>query len=179
MIAFDFTNLHTRQANIRSTSSARVGLRRVTTVSADSATMPVSRVCTSRPPVTLRYSSSPGGVLLRSPSTNTRTLGLLDNTRAASADTDGAASTSTNCRSTMAEAVVASNSRLNAMIPPNADVGSVRYARSYASRGVAATDTPHGLACFTITHAASANWRTHSIAVSASAMLLNDRSLPC
>jgi len=36
--------------------------------------------------------------------------------------------------------------------------------------------TPQGFACFTMTHAGLFEWRTHSIAVSASAMLLNDRS---
>ena len=39
--------------------------------------------------------------------------------------------------------------------------------------------TPQGLACLTITQAGATNCRTHSIAVSASAMLLNDSSLPC
>ena len=46
------------------------------------------------------------------------------------ADTAGAAMTSTNCRPTIAEAVASSSSRLNAMMPPKAEVGSVRYARS-------------------------------------------------
>ena len=38
--------------------------------------------------------------------------------------------TSTNWRSTMAAAVSASSGRLNAMMPPNAEVGSVLNARS-------------------------------------------------
>ena len=44
---------------------------------------------------------------------------------------------------------------------------------------VPASATPQGLACFTMTHAGASNWRTHSSAVSLSAMLLYDSSLPC
>ena len=40
-----------------------------------------------------------------------------------------------------------------------------------------ATATPHGFACLTITHAGSSNWRTHSNAVSPSAMLLYESVL--
>ncbi len=57
-------------------------------------------------------------------------------------------------------------------MPPNADVGSVANALRYASSGVAAIATPHGLACLTITHADSAKVFTHSHAASLSATLL-------
>ena len=44
---------------------------------------------------------------------------------------------------------------------------------------VPATATPQGLACLTITQAGASNCRTHSSAVSLSAMLLYESSLPC
>ena len=65
------------------------------------------------------------------------------------------------------------------MMPPKAEVGSVLYALSYAASVSAATATPQGFACLTMTQAGSANWRTHSNAVSPSAMLLYDSVLPC
>ena len=90
----------------------------------------------------------------------------------------GAISTSRNCADT-ASTVAASTGRLNAMMPPNADVGSVASALRYAASGVAAMATPQGFACLTITHAGSANVFTHSHAASLSATLLYDSSLPC
>ena len=62
----------------------------------------------------------------RSPVSSKRMLSLAANSPRASLVTPGARITSTNWRSKMARAVEASNSRLNAMIPPKADVGSVR-----------------------------------------------------
>ena len=44
--------------------------------------------------------------------------------------------------------------------------------------GVAATATPHGFACLTITHAGASNALTAWNAASASTRLLNDNSLP-
>jgi hypothetical protein len=79
--------------------------------------------------------------------------------------------TSTNCFAT-ASAAGPSTARLNAMMPPKAEVGSVRKALRYAASGVSATATPQGLACFTITHAGTSKVRQHSQAASASAMLL-------
>ena len=64
-------------------------------------------------------------------------------------------------------------------MPPKAEVGSVANACWYASSGVSATATPHGLACLTMTQAGSSKVLTHSHAASASAMLLYDSSLPC
>ena len=78
----------------------------------------------------------------------------------------------------MAAAVPASRGRLNAMIPPNADVGSVVNARSYASRRLSPIATPHGFACFTITQAGSSKLFTHSRAASVSATLLKESALP-
>jgi TRAP-type C4-dicarboxylate transport system permease large subunit len=49
---------------------------------------------------------------------------------AASGSMTGATMTSTNCRSMIAAAVFASSGRLNAMMPPKADVGSVLNALS-------------------------------------------------
>ena len=43
---------------------------------------------------------------------------------------------------------------------PNADIGSAASARSYASSIEAATATPHGFACLTITQAGSSNSRS-------------------
>ena len=60
-----------------------------------------------------------------SPLASTRTLAFLANAASASASTSGAITTSTNWRSTIACAVAASSGRLKAMMPPNADVGSV------------------------------------------------------
>ena len=63
--------------------------------------------------------------------------------------------------------------------PPNAEVGSVRNARSYASPADAATAAPHGFACLTMTQAGMApSARTHCRAASASAMLLNESGFP-
>ena len=58
------------------------------------------------------------------------------------------------------------------MIPPNAEVGSVLKARSYAEPIESDSATPHGLACLTMTHAGSSKALTHSQAASASTILL-------
>ncbi len=60
----------------------------------------------------------------------------------------------------------------NAIIPPNAEVGSVLNAKSYALNAELASATPQGLACLTITHAGPENSLTHSHAASASTILL-------
>ncbi len=93
-------------------------------------------------------------------------------TAAASSSIDGATITSTNCRSMIACAVFASSGRLNAMIPPNAEVGSVLKAFSYAPSMSSAMATPQGFACLTMTQAGASNCLTHSSAASLSAMLL-------
>src|SRR5439155_4866861 len=107
----------------------------------------------------------------------TRTFALRAITASASSVYAGAINTSTNCAAT-ASTVAASTLRLNAMMPPKEDVGSVANAARYASNGVAAIATPQGFACLTMTHAGSANVRTHSHAASLSAMLLYESSLP-
>ena len=86
--------------------------------------------------------------------------------------------TSTNCRSLISSAVFLSSALLKAIMPPKADVGSVLNARSYALKTEFASATPHGLACFTITHAGSSKALTHSQAASASTILLYESSLP-
>ena len=107
---------------------AGVGLRFVTTrrsAALDHARSPA--LCTSRPPVTLRYSSAPGTRSRRAHRARARARSACRRAPwRASACTDGAAITSTNCRPTIAAAVAASSSRLKAMMPPNAEVGSVR-----------------------------------------------------
>ena len=51
-------------------------------------------------------------------------------------------------------------------------------ARSYESKIDSLSATPHGLACFTITHEGFLNSLTHSHAASASTILLYESSLP-
>ena len=51
----------------------------------------------------------------------------------------------------IASAVSASNSLLNATIPPKADLSSAAKARSNASNTVFPNAVPHGFVCFTIT----------------------------
>src|SRR3984957_5929157 len=124
--AFDLTYFATRHAKIRSSSSARLGMRFVTARSSWARITPLSRVCTSRPPATLLYSSNCVTGTVKSPTSSTRTLSLRASSSRAPWDTLGASITSTNCCSTIACAVAASNSRLKAMTPPYAEVGSVR-----------------------------------------------------
>ncbi len=107
-----------------------------------------------------------------------RTFCLPANTRRAASSKPGAISTSTNCLATCS-AAAPSSGRLNAMIPPKADVGSVAKAFAYASPQPAPIATPHGFACLTITHAASSKVFTRSHAASESPMLLYESSLPC
>ena len=128
-MAFDFTYLQTCQANSRSSSSVAEGARFVTTLSPSRATMPVSRPCSSRPPFRLRISTRvlPGA---SPPVTSRRTFSFRAQASRASGSTEGATITSTNCRSTMVRAVSPSSGRLKAMMPPKAEVGSVRNARS-------------------------------------------------
>src|ERR1044071_1884296 len=95
-MALDFTYLHTRHANHRSAYCVGVGCSLLTTLKVSGCASAVSRLCTSRPPTTLRYSSSDGLVLLSGPMTSTRTFVLPASTAAAASDTEGAAITSTN-----------------------------------------------------------------------------------
>ena len=88
-IAFDFTYLHTRQANHRSAYCVGVGCFCVTILKVSGSASAVSRLCTSNPPTTLRYSSSDGVAVASGPTTSTRTFALPASTVAASADTDG------------------------------------------------------------------------------------------
>jgi hypothetical protein len=84
---------------------------------------------------------------------STRTFRFAANAARASSVYAGAISTSTNCLET-ACAHAPSTGRLNATMPPKAEVGSVRNARAYASPTSAPTATPHGFACLTITQPA-------------------------
>src|SRR5471032_1485693 len=179
-MAFDLTYLATRQANIRSCNCCWVGCSLVTTLRSPISTFFASADCTSRPPPTRLKSIAltpwPSGISSR------RTFCLADRICLASAENDGAISTSTNSLASSV-AAAAPTSVLKAMMPPKADVGSVCSARLYASAASAPSATPQGLACLTMTQAAL--WSkpprllTHSHAASASAMLLYDSSLPC
>ena len=71
----------------------------------------------------------------------------------------GASSTSTKCSAIRAPEL-ASTGRLRKATQPNAETGSAASARSHASSIVAATATPHGFACLTITTAGIANSRS-------------------
>ena len=74
------------------------------------------------------------------------------------ARTPGAKRTSTNCAAS-ASASGAVTCRLRTTTPPYAETGSAASAPRYASSTVSATATPHGFACFTITHAGrSSSW---------------------
>src|SRR5690606_18727729 len=124
-MAFDFTNLATRQAKSRSASCACVGSISVTTRSSSAARLRESSVCTSSPPPTrLKSNALPPGARGIS---SRRTFCLAANTARAPSANPGAMSTSTNWRATSA-AVSASSGRLNAMMPPKAEVGSVEKA---------------------------------------------------
>src|ERR1041385_1334666 len=95
-MALDLTYLQTRHANHRSAYCVGVGFFCVTILNVEGSASAVSRVCTSSPPTTLRYSRSVGERLASGPTTSTRTFCRLASTAAAAADTDGAAITSTN-----------------------------------------------------------------------------------
>ncbi|MOA25856.1 hypothetical protein D3C78_1466070 [compost metagenome] len=124
-MALDLTNLATFQAKIRSWISCSLGARWVTTLRSASVIMPMSRLCTSRPPLTRLKSQPAARSAGHSPHSSRRTLAFAATTSRAAAETFGAMITSTNWRSTMALAVSPSSSRLKAMMPPNADSVSV------------------------------------------------------
>ena len=106
-----------------------------------------------------------------------RTFFFLANTARASSEKPGAMTASTNI-SAMVAAVSPSTSRFRPITPPNALVGSQSRAATYASRGVAARATPHGLLCLMMQQAGSSKARTTSSAASRSTMLLYESSLP-
>ena len=124
-MALDFTNLATRHANSRSSFCCGEGCTFVTILRSAALMLKSSGVCTSSPPPT-RFNScalAPAA----SGTSSTRTFSFLASAPRAATETCGAISTSTNCSATAA-AVAASSSRLNAMMPPNAEVGSVAKA---------------------------------------------------
>ena len=124
-MALDFTNLTIFQLNNRSSSCFAVALLRVTAVRSLAATTRSSRVWASKPPETCFSCSAESFAGAADAVLSTRILGFLDNTLSASSETSGAMMTSTNCRSMIACAVSADKARLNAMMPPYAEVGSV------------------------------------------------------
>ena len=94
-IALDFTNFATFQQNSASFHSRSLGWRCVTTLRFSSLTIPKSRSCTNKPPLT-RLKSSAGLASCHSPQANTRTLGLVAKIGRASSLIEGAIMTSTN-----------------------------------------------------------------------------------
>ena len=90
-------------------------------------TMPVSRSCTSRPPVTLRISSC--GVARRERRRCSSSAHVLlggDTLRAPRRSSAARRSPRRTAARRSLRAVAPSSGRLNAMMPPNAEVGSVR-----------------------------------------------------
>ncbi|MNC51904.1 hypothetical protein D3C75_1012210 [compost metagenome] len=124
-MALDLTNLATFQANTRSWISCSVGARLVTIFRSSAVIMPISRLCTSRPPLTRLKSQPAARSAGHSPHSSRRTFCLAATTSRAAWEIFGAMITSTNWRSTIALAVSPSSSRLKAMMPPNADSVSV------------------------------------------------------
>mmetsp|Transcript_35312 Transcript_35312/g.64174 ORF Transcript_35312/g.64174 Transcript_35312/m.64174 type:complete len:227 (-) Transcript_35312:80-760(-) len=129
-MALLFTYWPTVQANIRSSSCCAVGCSVVTIFRSSRFRKWLSAVCSSRPEPTRLLSprlrpwsqgrGPPGGSAICS----RRTLALPLKISSASALNDGAISTSTNCLLTSC-AAAPSTSRLKAMMPPKALVGSV------------------------------------------------------
>ena len=178
-MALDLTNLHTRQAKRRSASSAAVGWRRVGTLSSLGSRSARSRVCSSSPPVTLRSSSAalalgrevsqpehahvgPRGERARRLRGHARRRQHLDELPFDDRGGGGGV-----------EFAVEGDDAAEGRGGVGAVGGLV------GSRTEAAVATPQGLACLTMTQAGVGNCRTHSMAVSASAMLLKESSLPC
>ena len=163
-IALDFTYLATRQANSRSASCAG-GRRRFgdDLAARRRRRCRASGVCTSRPPPTRLQSR--GGRRRSARAARSRARARSPSARSPPARrrcTPGAISTSRNCADDRLERSRASTGRLNAMMPPNADVGSVRDAPGTPRAASRAIATPHGFVCLTMTHAGSANVFTHS-----------------
>jgi hypothetical protein len=69
-------------------------------------------------------------------------------------------------------AAAASSVRFAATMPPKAETGSQRSARSHAAASPSASATPQGLACLTMTMAGRSNSATHSKAASVSFRLV-------
>ena len=122
-MVFDFTCLATRNANARSVSSALVGARLVTVLSARSSTTALSRDCTSSPPATDFTVRPPARGSGSAPATSRRRFFLAPTMAIASSLASGAMITSVKI-SVMARAASASSVRLSATMPPKADTGS-------------------------------------------------------
>ena len=176
-IAFERTCLHTRQAKTRSPHCCSSGAP-ATTVQPSRSSISASASCTSTPPST-RF--SPRCCALgrrRSRSTRMRVPCFRPSASSAASAYPGANRTSTNCAASFSPSA-ASTSRLSTTMPPYADTGSEARALSYASSIVAPSATPHGFACFTMTHAGSANSRQIRRAAERSLRLLKEMALPC
>ena len=122
-MALDFTYFATRQANSKSCSCSLLGCVLLTTLSCEACTFSVSGDCTSRPPLT-RFTSY-WLCALDSGTVSTRTFCFAAVTLSAASEALGAMMSSTNWLAVICVALSASNSRLKAMMPPNAEVVSV------------------------------------------------------
>ena len=119
-MVFDVTRAHTFHANSRSTHSASVGARSVTTRQVLRSSDTRSRVCTSRPPSMERRSSAGqvGGC-----ASMTRRFFFAVSTASASGSKPGATTTSVNTGDS-ASASALGTTRLMATMPPNAETSS-------------------------------------------------------
>ena len=170
-MALDLTCLQTRKAKRRSASSASVGARFVTTLRSGAVTRPASRDWVRKPPDTL-LNVRPGAAGSGTPPVNSRRRFFLrTNTARAPSSASGATTTSVKM-AVMRSAAAASKVRFAATMPPKAETGSQRSARSQAAARSSAIAAPHGLACLTMTMAGRSNSATHSKAASVSLRLL-------
>ena len=176
-IAFDFTVATARQANVRSTSSAAVGARLVTTFHGISPVGTRMRSCSSTPPRT-RFMSMPPVSPAGNVPISTRRFFLRPSSSAALSAIAGATMHSRKSDD-IATAVASSMATEKATTPPKADVGSQANAFCHASSGVAPMANPHGVVCLMIAQATcSANGSMAISAPSTSSRLLKLSSLP-
>src|SRR5919109_170432 len=107
-----------------------------------------------------------------------RVAGFARSASSALSSKPGACRTSKNCSASRSPSSRPTG-RLRTTTPPYAERGSDASARSYASSIVAATATPHGFPCLTMTQQARVNSAAQARAAERSPRLLKDRSLPC
>ncbi|CAB4536401.1 unannotated protein [freshwater metagenome] len=154
-MALELTTAHTCQAKARSSHCAAVGWVLVTTFQVLRSRFTASAFCTKSPPSierTSRWRAEGADAEI------TRRFFFANRTSSASASNDGATTTSVNTGAS-ASAISRVTARFTATIPPKALTGSQALASEYACAIEPCVDTatPHGLACFTITHDALAN----------------------
>src|ERR1700691_5211473 len=155
-MALDLTCFATVKANSKSAISAWLGARWVTVLSWLAETRPASRVCARNPPASDLIVMPPSAGSGIAPAARIRSAVFFFRMSSAPGSTEGAITTSANSLE-IASAVAASSARFMAMMSPKALTGSQASARSQAARRLAATATPQGWACLTMTRAGSEN----------------------